>query len=402
LTKTPNEVIDEYLNIGKRGGKFSDDVSSRKKGVIENFLKHATKEGYGLRNLQELISEEVTSTTRAVKQTKLGEEKPYDGKIVHDLEQVRVLPVYPEHFIRRNVPKFVETQKEFKRLDAHLRRSKPFLLIGPKGIGKTLSVDAFAEKNGLALVRYDCSENTKSYDFIGRYLPVGDEVVFQLGILPTAIEVANKSPNKMAVLVLEELSALTGAMQKVLNQLLDYRNSIFVPGINKHYQLAKDARLLICATMNPSDYGGTHELNEDLKSRFPTWKLKYPTERKEARILNTEGIEPDLVKNMILLAKETRGAAKKGEINYALSPRDLDTFFELIRAYEDVGLKSFELAMEEAVFGQYETDQEEAWIKQRVESIFGETKSDDETETASDGSDKVDWKRKDEDKEADE
>jgi len=401
LTKTPNEILTEYLNEGKRGGKFSDDVSARKKGVIENFLKHASKEGFGLRNLQELISEEVISTA---KQTKLGDSETPSAKVASDLEQVKILPVYPQHFIRRNVPKFVETQKEFKRLDAHLRKTLPFLLIGPKGIGKTLSVDAFAYKNDLPLVRYDCSENTKSYDFIGRYLPIGDEVVFQLGILPTAIEVANKSTNKMAILVLEELSALTGAMQKVLNQLLDYRNSIFVPGINKHYQLDSGVKLLICATMNPSDYGGTHELNEDLKSRFPTWKLKYPTERKEARILNTEGIDRDLVKNMILLAKETRGAAKKGEINYALSPRDLDTFFNLIRAYEDVGLKSFELAMEEAVYGQYETDQEEAWIHQRIESIFGETKSDEteEGETASDKSDKVDWKRKDKDEEADE
>lgn len=395
MPKTPNEVIDEYLNEGKRGGKFSDDVSSRKKGVIENFLKHASKEGFALRNLQELISEEVTSTA---KQTKLGEK--YPGAIpTSDLERVEILPVHPQHFIGRRVPKFVETQKEFKRLDAHLRKTLPFLLTGPKGIGKTLSVDAFANKNELPLVRYDCSENTKGYDFIGRYLPIGDKVVFQLGVLPTAIEVANKSTKKMAVLVLEELSALTGAMQKVLNQLLDYRNSIFVPGINKHYQLDSDAKLLICATMNPSDYGGTHELNEDLKSRFPTWKLKYPTERKEARILNTEGIEPDLVKKMILLAKETRGAAKKGEINYALSPRDLDTFFNLIRAYEDVGLKSFELAMEEAVFGQYETDQEENWIKQRISSIFGDVEK---SETDEGDSDKVEWKKKDEDKDDEE
>lgn len=366
--RIPAEVLDKYLSVGRRGRQFSDDVAQRKRGVIDNFLKFATKEGFNLKSLME----PTTLITSTIKEGKVITKPLLRG------DATRILPVNASDFIRTDVPNFVETKKEYKRFKAHLQANKPFLLVGPKGIAKTLSVDAFCHKNGLPLVRYDCSENTKEYNFKGKYLFIDNETVFELGVLPTAIEVANQ--NGIAVLVLEELNALTGAMQKVLNQLLDYRNSIFLSGINKTYSLKPEAQLLIVATMNPSDYGGTHELNEDLKSRFPTWRLTYPSSRQEARILNTKDIEPSLVKKMILLGQETRAAAKKGEIEYALSPRDLDAFFDMHRAYSDSGLNAFDLSMEECVFGKYETENEVEWIKQRIQSIFDKDVSDEEVE----------------------
>ena len=349
-----NKIIEEYLTSGKGGDKFTDATAERKRGVIKNFLAYAGENGVILQSPTELVSIP----------------KP-KGMTTEEASKVRIMDVNPADFMRENVPKYKETKNEFKRLEAHMVAGKPLLLVGPKGIGKTLVIDAFANKNGIPLVRYDCSENTKAFDLIGRYMMIGDETVFQLGVLPTAILIANTSKHKKCIIVLEEMNALTNAMQKVLNQLLDYRNSIFVGGINKHYELEEGAQILMTATMNPSTYGGTHEVNEDLKSRFPTWKWNYPNEKEEKKIVNASDVPEGLVDKLMLLAKETRAAVVNNDISYALSTRDLDLFLDLYRTYDGVkGLDAFDLAFEECVMGKYDDEHEERWITARRNSIF--------------------------------
>jgi len=101
----------------------------------------------------------------------------------------------------------------------------PLCFVGPKGTGKTLVIAHFASENKIPIIQYDCSENTRKGDLIGRYILRGDETEYQLGVLPTAIELANEAGK--AILVLEELNALAPNMQKQLNQLLDWRRHVF-------------------------------------------------------------------------------------------------------------------------------------------------------------------------------
>jgi len=362
---TQVEIIDNYLAKGKRGKSFTAKTSGRKKGVIRKFLQFAKENGYDLEGVDRKATDVAT-----------GKEVPIP--LTTDLSKVRVLPVSFSDFMREGVPKFVETRREFKRMKVHLKSGIPWLLRGPKGIGKTLFVEKFCEKFKIPLPRIDCSENTKIYDLMGKFLMIGDATVFQLGIIPTAIECANQKG--IAILDFEELGSLTPAMQKVLNQLLDYRASCFIPGLNKHYTLRGSATLLIVATTNPSSYGAVHELNEDLKSRFGILDMKYPNERREKKILNTEGIEEQLVNNMVVLAKETRAATVKGEVEYALSPRDLDQFFKGVRFYNEAGMNGVKYSLEESIFGKYESEQHKKWLQQRIDSIFETKPNPDESE----------------------
>ena len=112
---------------------------------------------------------------------------------------------------------------------------------------------------------------------------IGESVYFQLGVIPLAIEIANKVGH--CVLVFEEINSLTPYMQKILNGLLDWRHGVYVPELKRHYRLKDGAKLLVVGTMNPSTYGGTFELNEDLRSRFASLYFDYPDEDEEAEIL---------------------------------------------------------------------------------------------------------------------
>lgn len=309
--------------------------------------------------------------------TKLSTDHQHTPKPTEPVEHVRILPVRATDYLVRSVPKYVPQWKELELIDAHMNMEKPqpLLFVGPKGTGKTLSIAYYAYMNDIPLIQFDCSENTKRQDLIGRFLLIGDEVVYELGVLPTAIEVANQYGK--CILVLEELNALTPNQQKLLNQLLDWRQHVYIPEIGKTYYCNNDGKtkLLVCATMNPSYYSGVYELNEDLRSRFAEYHFRYPSEHKEHDILKKTTELPDEVRQLIVtLAIETRKGYESGEFSYALSTRDIVMFANLYNHYitrfndSELALK---LALNVTVVNRYDDRLEKDAIKTRIHSIFG-------------------------------
>ncbi len=287
------------------------------------------------------------------------------------IKSVDVIPIQSESHIITTAPDYTELRDEFRIYDAHTQSGVSLLLNGPKGIGKTLSIAKWASNKKLPFIEYDCSEGTKETNLLGRFtMDKNGSTPFKLGVIPTIIECANKHGE--AVLVLEELNALTPAMQKVLNPLLDWRNGVFVEAVEKHYRLDKGCKIAIFATMNPSSYGGGNELNEDLASRFGIWVWKYPRTSDEKKAINSQGIPKDFVKGMFNLAKESRAMEKKGEVDYAISTRDLDAVFKLFRAYKEIkGIDVERMVLEIKVLGNYEVEDQRDSMKSRIESIFG-------------------------------
>jgi len=290
-----------------------------------------------------------------------------------DGTEVEIIKPKAEDFIPKNVPKYVPVNGEFDILMAHLESGIPVVFIGPKGTGKTLSIASFAYEHQVPLIQFDCSEDTRRQDLVGRFTIVDGEVKFILGVLPMAIEIANEYG--VAILSLEELNALSPQMQKVLNQILDWRRHVYVPEIQKVYRLRDGARLLITGTMNPSTYGGVFELNEDLRSRFVEYHVNYPDKIHEKRILRELGIEiepEEVLEGLLLLAKETRKGWQSGELNYALSTRDLVLLGELYNTYKKrMDTEDALKLVLNTIVNKYDDEGERETLRQRIESIFG-------------------------------
>jgi nitric oxide reductase NorQ protein len=289
-------------------------------------------------------------------------------------KDLKILSANPEEYVPIDVPPYVDTNSQSEIIKLHLEAEppQPLLFIGYKGTGKTLSFAHVAKELNIPVIQADLSENTKRGDLIGRFILRGNEIVYQLGILPTAILIANKIGK--AILVLEELNALTPQMQKILNQLLDWRGSVHAPEIGKIFRLKKGVKLLIGATSNPSNYGGVFEINEDLRSRFATLWFSYPNKSNEMKILNAyEANDKNLNELLIRLAVETRKAVSRNEIEYALSPRDLVRFTQIESLYHQKFGKeeSLKKALEIVVLGKYEDFDERQLVSRRIESIFG-------------------------------
>lgn len=236
------------------------------------------------------------------------------------------------------------------------------ILVGPKGIAKTLSIAAWAADNDSPIVTFDCSEDVRRAHLLGMWTLRGDESPFVLGPLTTAIEVANEVGR--CILCLEEINALVPSTQKMLNAIGDYRRRIEVPECQQVFELKPEAELWLCGTMNYSVYGGTYELNEDLKSRFRMLPVGYPSKGEETRILKAcvgKGLDKELVKGMLTLAHETR----QKSLAYSLAPRDT------VQILEDVGYCGVEDALRLAS-GKFE-GQDRDFFLTRVSSIFGVT-----------------------------
>ncbi|MEM2498282.1 MAG: MoxR family ATPase [Candidatus Nezhaarchaeales archaeon] len=131
---------------------------------------------------------------------------------------VTILPVRASDYYVSGVPNaYIPQREELRIIQAHLANGIPLLFVGPKGTGKTLAFAYFAFVTRTPIIQFDCSEGTKRLDLIGRFILQGDQVKYVLGALPTAISIANEVGK--AILVLEEINALTPQMQKVLNQI---------------------------------------------------------------------------------------------------------------------------------------------------------------------------------------
>ena len=241
------------------------------------------------------------------------------------------------------------------------------ILVGPKGVGKSLAIAAYAAKHKHPLVTYDCSEDVRRNHLIGSFVLRGNETPFVLGPLPTAIEIANETGH--CILTLEEVNSLTPQVQKILNGLTDFRRRIEVPEAGKVFALKPEAKLWVTGSMNTAGYGGTYQLNEDLASRVRLVTVDYPEPAEEKAILKSaltpaaaSKVTASLVDRLLTLAKETR---QKGALEYALSTRDL---VQILSDYPKLGDKlTFQL-----VLGKYEGETRET-MKKRIQSTMGVT-----------------------------
>lgn len=255
--------------------------------------------------------------------------------------------------------KYVDTAKLHPLFDKIAFHSN-VILVGPKGIAKTLSVASWAANNEIPLVTFDCSEDVRRSHLIGMLTLRGNESPFLLGPIPTAIEIANEQGH--CVLCFEEVNALTPQCQKILNPIGDFRRKVEVPECRRVFRLDPGAKLWVTATMNFSVYGGVYELNEDLKSRFRMIPLEYPSKGEEKGILNQifgKGLDKNVVRDILTLAHETR----QKSLAYSLSTRDV------VQVIEDIELCGLQTALWMAS-GRFE-GQDRDFYKTRVKSIFG-------------------------------
>lgn len=316
-------------------------------------------------------------------------------------KDIPVLPIDPKAFMIEKELRYVPYYKpdkdgkgiEFEIFKAHesatrelgIQDKLPCMMIGPTGTGKTMLVAAYHQQEKIPLLQADCSEGTKKPDLIGRFVILDGTVWYQLGILPMGLVLANQSDDGRAGIDLEEVNGLSPAMQKVVNQFLDWRGHVYIPELQRVYSLESGKSLMIYATMNPSTYGGTHELNKDFKNRFVPLKVQYPTPHQEFDILEHEGIDDKTITRLTQLSLELRASEAAGDLDTSPSPRTNQMFCNAYRAYLGNPVlkeRAMQLALEHVILNQFESPKQAETVASRMSRTFGvnlnQTKMDDD------------------------
>ncbi|MCL7041049.1 hypothetical protein MKW94_021074 [Papaver nudicaule] len=153
------------------------------------------------------------------------------------------------------------TRRNASRVLRAMKLSKPVLLEGSPGVGKTSLIVALGKYSGHTVVRINLSEQTDMMDLLGSDLPNEDEgFAWSDGILLQALKNGDW-------VLLDELNLAPQSVLEGLNAILDHRAEVFIPELGRTIKCPPSFRLFAC--QNPSTQGGGRKgLPKSFLNRF--------------------------------------------------------------------------------------------------------------------------------------
>ncbi|MBV6446393.1 MAG: hypothetical protein IFNCLDLE_02691 [Ignavibacteriaceae bacterium] len=209
--------------------------------------------------------------------------------------------------------------EELSKLAYAVKTSKPALLVGETGVGKTALIRFIAQETKNGFRRLNLNGQTTVDEFVGKIMLNDKGTFWQDGVLLDAMR-------NGYWLLLDEINAALPEILFVLHSLLD--DDGYVVLAEKDGEVVrphKDFRIF--ASMNPSGrYVGTKELNKAFLSRFPMiLQMDFPGESQEQKIIKLYApkVDDKSIYNLVRMANDLRKAYKAGETNFMCSTRDL-------------------------------------------------------------------------------
>jgi hypothetical protein len=241
-----------------------------------------------------------------------------------------------ERYIHRKVMGDVE---DFKAFDFARANHINVLIYGPTGPGKTTSIEAWAAERELRMATVSGNAALEPGHLLGKFVSDG-RGGFAWIDGPVTDVVRNGG-----VLLLDEFNFISPKIYTALYGLTDGRRIITL--LDHHGEVIEaHPDLTVFATMNP-DYIGTTPLNFAMRNRFD---MQIPWDY-------DSDVESKLVKskNLLVLAKQLRAEAAKGQYETPISTNMLQEFGEFVN-----GL-GYEFAVEN--FIAHFSDEEQASVR---------------------------------------
>ena len=282
--------------------------------------------------------------------------------------------------------------------DAILDAKNPYLIESEKGQGKTLLIYTICKENNIALIEEQVGRGTRITDLFGNKEINRDGTLFNLGVFPKAIEVANHFGH--ACLYCDEGNTQDPEIQKLWNRICDGRKSTFANG--KNYKLNPGCKLSIVWTTNPVTYTGINSMPEDLRSRFIGDIWDYPTNQQIKKVVDMSNSIPSIrtiargegfamiekidstcsspisdnfEEYLLTFVQDIHSLRMKGDLEYSLSIRDIKQFCEhlqeMIKTSGSYKKQLLEKAINQVILFKFEDPGERELVKIRANDTFG-------------------------------
>lgn len=362
--KTKKQINREYYETHKA------EIQAKRKSILEQNKKliELAKNGSIVQPQQ---TQEPKQEPQSIEQEPQREIQPQQTE-QRDPEQIKIMPVIPQAYKVDLREVYIEQGTELFEIKMHGDLGIGIIAEGSAGTGKTLCGKTFAHKNDLPLIFVPCNEYMTDSKLIGTWQLKNGESVYCLGAIPTAIECANKSKNKEALLLLDELNTLNTATQKILNETLNVSTGVIVPALNKVFKLDPDAKLYIYATQNPTLYSGTNELNKELQSRFHIVKWSDLNEEQTKELLKKYNIEEEIITRVLELKAKIKTAYEAQTLNDIMDTRELVKFCKVLNYLRHSKTKDDPLTHAlKLLVGKFSVNQDsQKFVYELIEGIF--------------------------------
>ena len=143
------------------------------------------------------------------------------------------------------------TKSNAMRVLRALQISKPVMLEGSPGVGKTALVTAIANTVGIPLTRINLSDQTEILDLFGSDVPVEQA---QAGTFVWRDAPFLRAMKNGEWVLLDEMNLASQSVLEGLNACIDHRGEVFVPELSQAFSKHPNFRLF--AAQNPHHQGG--------------------------------------------------------------------------------------------------------------------------------------------------
>eukprot|EP00347_Sterkiella_histriomuscorum_P024492 403330924 len=243
--------------------------------------------------------------------------------------------------------------------------TKPILIEGPPGVGKTSLIENLAKVSGRKLIRVNLSEQTDMMDLLGSEYPVSksqnksdqqnnmmideqvhkednddeDEIRFHWcdGVLLQALKEGHW-------FLIDEMNLAQQSVLEGLNALLDHRRTVYIPELNQEFVCHPDFFVFACQnpSQSTSNVSGRKTLPKSFLNRFNKIYLEELTQKDYEVIIKRQlelkdsqnDVDVELLLNLshqveLLIKQDNNMYQEEGAINM----RDLSRFMHLYRQF---------------------------------------------------------------------